>query len=130
MNQVVLKGLIGNDPELKNTPSGKSVLSFPISVSEYKGKDESGKSQYKSFWIQIDVWDKNGERLSKMLGKGDIVVITGRLNVNSWTDKDGVKRTKASVVAQDVERVVRGEKSASSEQSDEALFSDDSEGPL
>jgi single-strand DNA-binding protein len=128
MNSVTIKGNLGSDPELRSVgEKASSVASFSIAVSTYKGKDASGQSKYESFWVKIVSWGPLAERMAKNLAKGDGVVITGRLDIRSYTDKDGAKRTTTEVVAAEFTKAARNTPSTSGPQpsAEEDLFGAD-----
>lgn len=99
-NQVILMGNLTRDPELRTIPSGQSVCSFSLALNRsYKGSD--GNWQEATDYIDIVAWGPLGERVAQYLSKGRPCLVNGRLQSSSW-EKDGVKRTKVEVNAQDV----------------------------
>lgn len=99
-NQVTLMGNLTRDPELRNTPNGQSVCSFSLALNRsYKGAD--GNWQEATDYVDIVAWGPLGERVAQYLTKGRPALVSGRLQSSSW-EKDGQKRTKVEVVAQDV----------------------------
>jgi single-strand DNA-binding protein len=97
VNKVILVGNLGADPELKATPSGKSVCNLRIATSE-SWKDKSGAKQEKTEWHRVTVWGDTAENCGKYLAKGRSVYIEGRLETRSY-EKDGSKRYSTDVVA-------------------------------
>jgi single-strand DNA-binding protein len=99
-NQVILMGNLTRDPELRQTPSGQNVCSFSLALNRsYKGAD--GNWQEATDYIDIVAWGPLGERVAQYLSKGRPCLVNGRLQSSSW-EKDGQKRTKVEVNAQDV----------------------------
>ena len=99
-NQVILMGNLTRDPELRSTPNGQSVCSFSLALNRsYKGAD--GNWQEATDYIDVIAWGPLGERVSQYLTKGRPALVSGRLQSSSW-EKDGQKRTKVEVVANDV----------------------------
>lgn len=99
-NQVILMGNLTRDPELRTIPSGQSVCSFSLALNRsYKGAD--GNWQEATDYIDVVAWGPLGERVAQYLTKGRPCLVNGRLQSSSW-EKDGVKRTKVEVNAQDV----------------------------
>lgn len=99
-NQVILMGNLTRDPELKQIPSGQSVCSFSLALNRsYKGSD--GEWQEATDYVDIVAWGPLGERVSQYLSRGRACLVNGRLQSRSW-EKDGQKRSKVEVVAQDV----------------------------
>ena len=111
LNQIVLMGRLVRDPELRYTQSQTPVASFRIAVDrEYTGRD-GGERQ--ADFIDIVAWRQSAEFVHKYFTKGSMVIVTGRLQMRDWTDKEGNKRTSAEVVA---DRVMFGESKRSREE--------------
>lgn len=100
LNQVTLLGNITRDPELRNTPSGQSVLSMSLALNR-SYKDSSGEWQQATDYVDIVCWGPLAERSAQYLGKGSKVLVTGRLQSRNW-EKDGRKYSKVEVLASDV----------------------------
>lgn len=99
-NQVTLMGNLTRDPDLRQIPSGQSVCSFSLALNRsYKGSD--GNWQEATDYVDIVAWGPLGERVAQYVTKGRPVLVSGRLQSQSW-EKDGQKRTKLEVVANDV----------------------------
>ncbi|MDQ3065220.1 MAG: single-stranded DNA-binding protein [bacterium] len=99
-NQVILMGNLTRDPELRTIPSGQSVCSFSLALNRsFKGAD--GNWQEATDYIDVVAWGPLGERVAQYLSKGRPCLVNGRLQSSSW-EKDGVKRSKVEVNAQDV----------------------------
>lgn len=82
MNSVNIIGNIGHDLEIRQTQSGKSVLNFNVAISE--GKD-------KTTWVTVVTWEKTAESVYQFCGKGSKVGVTGSLQENKYTKKDGTE---------------------------------------
>lgn len=100
LNHIVLMGRLTRDPELRATNGGVSVTSFSIAVERDFGRGENGEKQ--TDFINIVAWRQTGEFVTKYFKKGSMIVVTGRLQIRDYTDKDGNKRTTAEVVADNV----------------------------
>jgi len=99
-NQVTLMGNLTRDPELRSTPNGQSVCSFSLALNRsYKGAD--GNWTEVTDFVDVVAWGPLGERVAQYLTKGRPALVSGRLQSSSW-EKDGQKRTKVEVVANDV----------------------------
>ncbi len=96
LNQVVLIGRMGRDPELKYTPSGVAVASFSIAVNR-NFKSQSGETE--TDWIDIVTWRQSAEFAANYLSKGRLVAVQGRMQVRTWVAQDGTKRKAVEVVA-------------------------------
>lgn len=100
LNHIVLMGRLTRDPELRRTGSGIAVASFSIAVDRDFGSKESGERE--TDFIDIVAWRQTAEFVSKYFAKGRMAVVSGRLQIRSWTDKDGNKRRTAEIVADNV----------------------------
>ncbi len=99
-NQVILMGNLTRDPELRQTPNGQNVCSFSLALNRsFKGGD--GEWKEATDYVDIVAWGPLGERVAQYLTKGRPCLVNGRLQSSSW-EKDGQKRSKVEVVAQDV----------------------------
>lgn len=92
MNTVQLSGWLAREPEAKYFDSGTCLVTTAIGVQEYQ------KDKDKRNFIEIKVWGKTGETLAQYCQKGSFILVTGRLDVESWEAKDGGKRSKTVVV--------------------------------
>jgi len=100
LNHIVIMGRLTRDPELRRTGSGIAVASFSLAVDRDFGKNENGEKE--TDFIDCVAWRQTGEFVSKYFTKGRMAVVSGRLQIRSWTDKDGNKRRTAEVVADNV----------------------------
>ncbi|HBA37017.1 TPA: single-stranded DNA-binding protein [Candidatus Falkowbacteria bacterium] len=98
LNKAMIIGNVTRDPELKNTPSGQSVVSFAVATN-LVWTDKTGQQQKKAEFHNIIAWRKLAEICSKYLRKGSKVYIEGRLQTTDWTGQDGVKRYRTEIVA-------------------------------
>ena len=97
LNHITIMGRLTRDPELRRTGSGVAVASFTVAVDRDFGKNENGEKE--TDFIDCVAWRQTGEFVSKYFTKGRMIVVSGRLQIRSWTDKDGNKRRTAEVVA-------------------------------
>ena len=100
LNHITIMGRLTRDPELRRTGSGVAVTSFTVAVDRDFGKNENGEKE--TDFIDCVAWRQTGEFVSKYFTKGRMAVVSGRLQIRSWTDKDGNKRRTAEVVADNV----------------------------
>ena len=104
LNKVMLVGNLTRDPELSYVPSGSALAKIGMALNRrYKGKD--GEQKEETTFVDIESWGKTAEFCGKYLKKGRRVFIEGRLKFDQWEARDGVKRSKLSVVAERVEFV-------------------------
>ena len=100
LNHIDLMGRLVRDPELRYTQSQLPVVSFRIAVDRDFGGRDGGEKQ--ADFIDIVAWRSTAEFVSKYFTKGSMAVVSGRLQMRDWTDRDGNKRTSAEVVADNV----------------------------
>jgi single-strand DNA-binding protein len=99
LNTITIMGRLTKDPELRRTGSGVAVASFNVAVDRDFTKDGSEKE---TDFIDCVAWRQTGEFVSKHFSRGRMIVVSGRLQIRSWTDKDGGKRRTAEIVADNV----------------------------
>ena len=97
LNHITIMGRLVRDPELRRTGSGVAVASFTVAVDRDFGGRDGGEKE--TDFIDCVAWRQTGEFVSKYFTKGRMIVVSGRLQIRSWTDKDGNKRRTAEVVA-------------------------------
>ena len=102
LNKVILGGRITADPEIKQTTSGTSVLSFSVAVNRRFASKSADGSQPQADFINVTAWRQTAEFVSKFFTKGRMAVVEGRLQISDWVDKEGSKRRTAEVMAESV----------------------------
>ena len=100
LNHIVIMGRLARDPELRRTGSGIAVTRFRLAVDRDFAPKDGGERE--TDWIDCVAWRQTGEFVSKYFTKGRMAVVSGRLQIRNWTDKDGNKRSSAEVVADNV----------------------------
>ena len=100
LNHITIMGRLTRDPELRRTGSGIAVASFTVAVDRDFADKQSGEKE--TDFIDCVAWRQTGEFVSKYFTKGRMAVVSGRLQIRSWTDKDGNKRRTAEIVADNV----------------------------
>ena len=100
LNHIVIMGRLTRDPELRRTGSGIAVASFSVAVDRDFGKNENGEKE--TDFIDCVAWRATGEFVSRYFTKGSMIVVSGRLQIRPWTDKEGNKRRSAEIVADNV----------------------------
>ena len=100
LNHITIMGRLTRDPELRRTGSGIAVASFTLAVDRDFSPRDGGERE--TDFIDCVAWRQTGEFVSKYFTKGRMAVVSGRLQIRSWTDKDGNKRRTAEVVADNV----------------------------
>jgi single-strand DNA-binding protein len=117
MNRVVLTGRLTRDPEMRSLASGKTVTTFTVASNEFLGGGKE-KAEYHA----VVTWDRLAEIAGRYLGKGQQVVIEGRLQTRSWDDDKGARHWKTEIVASHVEMMSgRRKKDYEAEQAADSL---------
>ena len=100
-NKVQLIGNLGNDPEIVNLESGKTLAKFSIATNE-SYKNATGEKVTDTQWHNIVAWGKTAEIVEKYITKGKEVAITGKLTNRAWEDKEGHKRYITEIVCSEL----------------------------
>jgi len=100
INRVIISGNLTRSPELRNTAAGLPVLSFGMAVNDRRKKADGEWEDYPNF-VDCTLFGSRGEWLSERMTKGARVVVEGKLRWSQW-EKDGTKRSKIEVVADEV----------------------------
>lgn len=95
-NHITVHGKVGQDPEMRYTPSGMAVVTF--SVADTYGKDDKKKTT----WHNITVFGQLGENTVASIHKGDTVMVSGRYEQDEYTKKDGTKGKSVKLIADEV----------------------------
>lgn len=103
VNKVILMGNLTRDPELRYTPKGTAVADLGIAVNR-RVSDGNGNWSDETTFVDVTVWGSTAENVQKYLNKGRGVFVEGRLQLDSWEDKQsGQKRSKLKVVGENVQ---------------------------
>jgi len=100
VNKVILIGRLGQDPELRYTPSGQAACDLSLATNESWTKD--GQKQERTEWHRVVVWGKSAEACKQYLSKGSQAYVEGRLQTRKWQDKEGRDRYTTEIVASEV----------------------------
>ena len=96
LNHITIMGRLTRDPELRHTQSQTPVASFTLAVDrDFGGRDGAEKQ---TDFIDCVAWRQTAEFVSKYFSKGRMAVVSGRLQISAYTDRDGNKRNRAEVV--------------------------------
>jgi len=104
VNKVILVGRLGQDPELKYTPSGAAVANLSVATNRV-WKDQDGNQQKKTDWHRVTVWRQAAEFAGNYLKKGALVYIEGRLETRSWTDQNNITKYITEVISEAIQMV-------------------------
>ena len=97
LNHITIMGRLVRDPELRRTGNGTAVANFSVAVDrDFSGKDGGEKE---TDFIDCVAWRNTGEFVSKYFTKGAMIVVSGRLQIRKWQDKDGNNRYSTEIVA-------------------------------
>lgn len=111
INMVCISGNLTRDPELRATGGGTSVLQFGVAVNERVKNPQTDEWEDRPNFVDCVMFGKRAEALSNLLDKGMKVAVEGRLRYSSW-EKDGQRRSKLEVVAEEVELMSRQQQPA------------------
>ncbi len=103
LNKVMLIGNLTRDPEVKYTPKGSAVADFGLAINRYY-TTESGEKREEVTFIDVSLWGKQADLAKQYLTKGRPVYIEGRLQMDTWDDKQtGQKRSKLKVIGEQMQ---------------------------
>jgi single-strand DNA-binding protein len=100
LNHITIMGRLVRDPELRRTGSGVAVTSFTLAVDRDFNPKDGGEKEVD--FIDCNAWRNTAEFVAKHFSKGRMAIVSGRLQIRTWTDKEGNKRRSAEVVADNV----------------------------
>ena len=110
LNSIIIMGRLTRDPDLRMTQNQKSVVNMTLAVDrDYAAAGERKETDF----IDVVAFGATADHIHKYFVKGQMAIVTGRLQMRDWTDRDGNKRTSAEVVA---DRVMFGESKRSREE--------------
>ena len=99
INKTILVGRLGNNPEGRYTPSGRSYASFSVATDEYWTDANNNRKEHTE-WHNVVAWDKLSDFSNQYLKKGQLVYIEGKIRTRSWEDSNGNKKYKTEIVSQ------------------------------
>ena len=100
LNHITIMGRLTRDPELRYTQSQTPVASFTLAVDRDFGSRDGGEKQ--TDFIDCVAWRSTAEFVSKYFQKGSMAVVSGRLQIRDWTDREGGKRRSAEVIVDNI----------------------------
>lgn len=98
-NRVIMMGNLTRDPEYKQLSSGQAVCRLGIASNRQFKNKTTGLLTQEVCFIDIDVWGAQAESCNQYLAKGRLILVEGRLKLDSWDDDNGQRRSKHSIVA-------------------------------
>jgi single-strand DNA-binding protein len=112
LNKVMIIGRLTRDPELRTIPSGASVCQMGVATSYVYTNQTTGQKVETTEFHNVVMWRKLGEIANQYLKKGNQVYIEGRLQTRSWDGKDGQKRNRTEIIADNM--IMLGSKNSGS----------------
>lgn len=103
MNKVILTGRLTRDPELRYTANNKAVCDFTIATNRPVVRDGERVADF----INCRVWNKTAENLDKYQTKGNMIAVSGRMQVDNYQDNEGKNRNYTYVLVEDLEYLER-----------------------
>ncbi|WNL42155.1 single-stranded DNA-binding protein [Halomonas sp. PAMB 3264] len=103
INKVILIGNLGQDPEVRFTPSGTAVANLNLATSDTWTDRQSGQRQERTEWHRVVLFNKTAEIAQQYLKKGSKVYVEGRLQTRKWQDQNGQDRYSTEIVANDMQ---------------------------
>ena len=100
LNKIVIMGRLTRDPEVRQTQTGTNVANFTLAVDRDLKNKQTGERE--TDFIDCVAWAQSADFISKYFSKGSMAVISGRLQIRSWTDAEGNKRRNAEVVTDNI----------------------------
>ena len=121
INRVIISGNLTREPEIKRTSGGMAILTFGVAVNDRRKNQQTGEWEDYANFIDCTMFGNRAESLSNYLTKGMKVAVEGKLRWSQW-EKDGQKRSKVEVIAEDVEVMSKGEKKQATLYDDDMPF--------
>jgi single-strand DNA-binding protein len=101
LNKVLLIGRLGQDPEMRYTPSGRPLTKFQLAANR-SWTTADGEKKTETEWFNIVAWGKLAEICNQYLKKGQLVYIEGRLHTRQWQDDQGANHSSVEVITQEM----------------------------
>ncbi len=102
LNKVILAGRMVADPDLKQTQSGISVVSFRMAVNRRFVSRDSQQGQPEADFFNVTAWRERAEFVAKYFRKGSVVCVAGSIHNRNWTDQQGMKHYATEIVAEEI----------------------------
>jgi len=102
VNKVILIGNLGNDPEVRYTPSGSAVATVSLATSETWRDKQSGELQDRTEWHRVVFFNRLAEIVGEYLHKGSKIYVEGSLRTRKWQDKNGMERHTTEIIANEM----------------------------
>jgi single-strand DNA-binding protein len=104
VNKVILIGNLTRDPEIKYTPKGTAVAELGLAINRFIPASDGNEKREETTFIDVTLWGRTAEVASEYAKKGQPIYVEGRLQLDSWEDKQsGQKRSKLKVVGENIQ---------------------------
>ena len=97
-NRVILMGNLTRDPQLRYLPNNTAVCEFGLATNR-RYRDRDGNQKEEVCFVDVTAWGRSAETINQYMTKGRGILIEGRLKLDQWTNQEGEKRSKLTVVA-------------------------------
>lgn len=128
LNKIIIIGRVTRDPEVRTTPAGQTVCSFGVATNRIWSDPDTKERQEKTEFHNVVAWRRLADIAGKYLAKGSLVMIEGRIETRSWEDKNGMKRYRTEIIAENLQlgpKSISGRGSASEESTSDTSPSQD-----
>lgn len=103
VNKAILIGNLGQDPEVRYTPSGSAVCNLSLATTESWKKRDTGERQEKTEWHRLVFFGRVAEIVGEYLHKGSQIYVEGRLQTRKWQDQGGNDRFTTEIIVSDMQ---------------------------
>ena len=103
LNKIIIIGRVTRDPEVRTTPAGQTVCSFGVATNRVWSDPDTKERQEKTEFHNVVAWRRLADIAGKYLAKGSLVMIEGRIETRSWEDKNGMKRYRTEIIAENLQ---------------------------
>lgn len=101
-SQVTIVGNLTRDPDLRYTAGGRGVTSFGVAVNRRWMNKQTNEWDEQVSFFNVTAWAELGENVAASLSKGNRIIVTGRLEQRTYTDREGVEKSSTEIVADSV----------------------------
>jgi len=124
--RITMEGVVGTEPDLSITKSGKSVAKVRMAHTERVRKEDGTWEDGDTTWYTVTSWGNMAERVAENVHKGDRCLVTGRFRIQEWTQADGTPRTTPEITADTFAVVPRLSPSQGPQRRQSQSYSDES----
>ncbi len=101
LNRIMLAGNLTRDPQIKIVAKSVSLADFGVAINR-RWKDKDGNVMSEATFLDVEAWGKTADFIGQFFAKGSGIYIEGRMKLETWNDKEGNKRSRLKVVAENV----------------------------